>query len=369
MRLQVALQAIAAMLLLQVSAAGDGRAGAWLSVYSDDDDLRVISPQVGGDVELEDRYQFEAGYDADIISAASVDVVTAASPRGYEEVRHGLRLGVGYRPSAETNVSARYLPSWEPDYRSQGIAAAARTELWERNIDLRLDARVNFDRVGRSGEPERTFRDLTQAALGFSVGFVVDPKSTLQFAYELQHLDGFQASPYRFVTVRWNDSNAAQVQVPEASPDLRTRHAVAVGARKAVATDWYAGGSYRFYVDSWSVVSHTAEAQLEHAFLEDRVVVGGSLRGYAQGDASFFRQSYRTGFGQLPKYRVADKVLSRQWSWLGALRSEVELTRGSKLRVLRATLKVEVLDQHFLNFAPLQGRRAVITSMGLSGEM
>ncbi len=369
MRLQVGLRAAAALLLLPLSAQGDGRAGAWLSVYSDDDALTVLSPQVNGEVELEDRYQLEAGYDADIITAASVDVVSAASPRGYEEVRHGLRLGAGYRPNAETTLSARYVPSWEPDYRSQGFAAAARTELWQRNIDLRIDGRLNVDRVGRSGEPESTFRDLTQGSVGLSFGLSVDPKTTLQIAYEVQLLSGFQASPYRFVAINWTDPAQTRVQVPEQSPEERVRHALAVGTKKSIATDWFWGVSYRFYTDSWGVVSHTGETQLEHAFFNDRVVLGGSLRGYVQGDASFYRERYRTAFGRLPKYRVADKVLSRQWSWLAGLRSEAELARGSEIAVVRATMKMEILDQRFQNFAPLDGRRAVITSLGVSGEM
>ncbi len=369
MRLQVAWLSLAVVLVsAPIAGQVNGRVDGWISVYSDDDDLQVVSPQVGAQAELYDRYQVEVAYDADIISAASVDVVTAASPRGYDEVRHGVRLGIGWRPEAATTLFARYLPSWEPDYRSHGVAAGASTEFWERNIDARLDVRANFDRVGRAGEPKQRWRDLTQLVVAPSIGWTVDPETTLQLAYELQLMNGFQASPYRFVTIQWTDAARSRIRIPETTPDQRTRHAIAVSTRRAVSKRWFVGLAYRFYVDSWAVVSHTAEAELQHAFLSDRVILGASVRGYWQGDADFYRERYVTPFGLLPKHRVADKMLSRQWSWLPGLRAELELGAPLGMAALRATTKLEVYDQHFLNFAPLEERRAVITSLGATGE-
>jgi len=349
------------------TAYADGRAATWVSVYSDDDDLTVVSPQLSVRSDVGQEVEVEAGYDVDIISAASIDVVTAASPRGYEERRHGLTLGATWRPALATTLSLSYFPSWEADYRSHGVLALASREWIDRRLTTAVDLRVTLDRVGRAGEPSQSWRDLQQLAVGSTAAWVFDRWTIGRVIYQLTRNDGFMASPYRFVDVTWTDTGM-EVSVPEAVPDGRTRHAVSANLRRALGKRLFASGSYRLYADSWGVVSHTGEVEVQRTFDWDRLIVGIGARGYRQAAADFYERSYQAATGQFPELRAADKMLAESWSVLGSARGEVNLGAVLGFRALRLTLKLEYLDQHFIDFELLDGRRGLIGAMGATAE-
>lgn len=362
MRLQVSL----ALVLWAATAHADSRATAFVSAYADDDDLTVISPELSLRQEVSDWLDVEGSYEADIISAASVDVMTAASPHGYEEMRHGLSAGVVYKPEREIRFGLKYLPSWETDYDSHALALSTAYEWLERRLEERLDLRVSFDRVGRAGEPESEWRDLRIVALSPSLSYVLDRWTVASLAYEIQAQDGFQSSSYRFVPVRW--SGTTTVSVPERHPEWRVRHALALGVRHALSRSWFVSGGYRFYRDSWGLGSHTANAGLEHAAKRERVIVGVDARGYYQGEASFYQERYAAPPGTFPVYRSRDKMLSESWSVLAGLRGEVGLGPVGFADDLRVATRADVYDQHFLTFEPLDRRRAFIFQLGASAE-
>jgi hypothetical protein len=362
MRLQVTL----AFVLFATAANADSRATAFVSAYSDDDGLTVISPELSLRQEVSGWVDVEASYEADIISAASVDIVTAASPRGYEEVRHGFAAGVLWKPEREITFGLKYLPSFEPDYASHGLVLRTGYEWLNRRLEQRLDLRAAVDQVGRAGEPRDTWRDLHIVALSPAVSYVLDRHTVGNLTYELQAQDGFQASPYRFVPIDW--TGAATVAVPEQHPEWRVRHALAVGVRHALALRWYASLGYRFYRDSWEVQSHTGELGLQHATAQEKVIVGLDLRGYTQGAASFYEERYAAPAGTFPVYRSRDKLLSRSWSVLAALRGEVGLGATGFAEDIRVAARAGVYQQHFLEFEPLDRRRAFTFQLGATAE-
>lgn len=373
MRMQLTLAratcAIAIACGLPATAAADERAAAWVSVYDDDDGLTVISPQVSARGDVSDEVEVGATYDVDIISAASIDVTTAASPRGYDEVRHGLRLAATWAPDADRSIGASYLPSWEPDYRSHAFAANARREWLDRRLETSLDARIIIDRVGRSGDDMSLWRDLTTVAGAASAALVVDRYTVAQLAYELQTSSGFMSSPYRFVTVSWTGDAPMDVSIPEAVPDDRLRHAVAAGVRRGFDDKWFAIASYRLYTDDWGIVSHTADAEVQRAFGWDKALVGFGARAYRQGAADFYARRYDAAPGDLPGYRTADKMLAESWSVLGSVRAEMSFEPSTVVGAVRGVLKIEAYHQRFVDFEPLQTRRAVVVSVGASVDL
>lgn len=348
------------------NANADGRVGTWLSVYSDDDRLTVVSPQLSVRADARDDVEVSAGYDVDVISSATVDVTTAASPRGYTEQRHGLRASLSWRRDAATQLALAYVPSWEPDYRSHALSAQLVREWRDRRLATKLDLRWVDDQVGRSGDEMFRWRDKTVLAAAGSVSWIFDPRTIGELTYELQLARGFLASAYRYVGVGWEDGSG--IAVPEAVPDRRIRHAVAGHVRRALADSWYGRAGYRFYGDSWGVTSHTGDVELQRAFAADRIIAGASLRGYRQSGASFHREHYQTTTGMLPVYRSADKLLAPSWSVLGGLRVEVAHAPRSVVDMFRGVIKLELYDQHFSRFAFLRRRRALIVSCGASVE-
>ncbi|MFO0568517.1 MAG: DUF3570 domain-containing protein [Polyangiaceae bacterium] len=308
----------------------------------------------------------DAAYEADIISAASVDVMTAASPHGYSEVRHGLSAGATWKPEREITFALRYMPSWETDYSSHALSLRTAYEWLERRLEERLDARVSFDRVGRAGEPESQWHDLHLVSLGPSLSYVLDRWTVANLSYEVQAQSGFQQSAYRFVPIRW--SGTTTVSVPEEHPRWRVRHAFALGVRRALSRHWFLSGGYRLYRDSWGVTSHTADAGIQHATERERVIVGFDARGYYQGEADFYEERYARAPGTFPTFRSRDKMLSESWSVLAGLRGEIGLGPLGFAEDVRVAVRSDVYDQHFLTFEPLEGRRAFIFQLGASAE-
>jgi hypothetical protein len=340
---------------------GSDRAASWLSIHTSTDGLTVISPQVAARGSVR-TVELQAGWDADVITGASVDVRTSASPRGYTEVRQGLALGTTWRPQAGTALAFRYTPSWEPDYESETFSASATDEWMGHRLTTIIGVRGSFDRIGRVGSSRDTWRSLDTGGLELGLGWVFSPRTVGHVTVETQLARGFQASPYRFVRV-------GGFGVPEQAPDARERFALAAGLRHALGRRWFAAASVRFYDDSWSVASHAEELDFSWAAVRDRVVVGASARFYGQSAASFYRSEYAFAPGGIPSLRTADKLLAPSMSVLGAMRASIAWRNLGLLDELRATAKLEIYEQRLFDFQALSSRAAVILSFGIAGEL
>lgn len=366
MRLQV-IGAIAAVLFWSEPAAPEGRAASWVSIYSSNDGLTVVSPQLSTSIPIRDVLNVDVEFDADVITAASVDLMTAASPRGYQETRHGYTLGATYHPDAETDIGAHYIPSFEPDYESHGLTISASREWIDRRLTTEIGYRLTFDAVGRSGTDSATWRSLTTNGVSLGLAWVFNPKTVGQLVYELQVHAGYQSSPYRWVPIHYFNI-AGPVGAPERVPEDRTRHALSGAVRRALGGGWFGAASLRFYVDTWGIVSHTEELDVQLSLFRSRLIFGFAARTYGQSSASFHEYRYSASNGAIPVYRSADKILSSSWSLLAGPRVDVGTGRVGPLDDIRGTFKVEIYDQHFFAFAPLEERRAVILSFGAAGE-
>lgn len=366
MRLQV-IAVAAAVFLWSAPAATEGRAAGWVSIYSSDDGLTVVSPQISTSVPIRDVVNIDAEFDADIITAASVDVMTAASPRGFEETRHGYTVGATYHPEAETDIGVHYIPSFESDYESHGLTVSASREWFDRRLTTEIGYRLTFDAVGRSGTDPATWRSLTTNGVVLGVGWVFDPKMVGQLAYEWQIHTGYQSSPYRSVPIYYSEIEGP-AGAPERVPEDRTRHALAGAIRRALGGGWFGAASLRLYMDTWGIFSHTEELDVQLSLFRARLILGFAARTYGQSSASFHEYRYSASNGAIPVYRSADKMLSSSWSLLAGPRVDVGAGRIGPLEDLRATFKAELYDQHFFEFAPLEERRAVIISFGTAAE-
>ncbi|MBK9265254.1 MAG: DUF3570 domain-containing protein [Polyangiaceae bacterium] len=367
MRLQV-IGAFAAMMLWTAPAVAEGRGATWVSFFSSSDHLTVISPQASARVPLRDWLTMDASYEADVITAASVDLVTAASPRGYQEERHGFSAGATFRPAAATVVAAQYTPSFEPDYVSHGVALSAEREWWDRRLTTQVGYRFSADRIGRRGDAQDTWQKLNSHSLTVGLGWVFSRRMVGDVVYELQFHDGFQSSPYRYVPIYHPGSNYAIGGVPESVPTERTRHAIAAGLRRAFGSHWFGSARLRLYADTWGIASFTNEFEVQRSLFGSRILLGLRGRIYGQSSATFHAYRYELRDDALPKFRDADKMLSSGFSFLGGPRIDASFGRIGPISDLRATCMFEFYAQRFFNFAPLSERYATIVSFGVAAE-
>jgi hypothetical protein len=283
---------VSAALVAPSLARADALASA-VFVRTDSDHTLVVSPRARASKRLDDdRTDVDVTYAADIWTSASIDIRASAS-KAVTEQRNELDFAVSHELEDVTlNGSYRY--SVENDYVSNGFSGGGSFSFADKSSTIALNAYLFQDAVGRSGDP--TFsRGLSTIGGRLAFTQVLDPNTLGQVTYELVHLDGYQASPYRFVGVGGTGFGCVQAMLclPEHEPGLRTRHALALLLRRALGDKVSLGGNYRFFIDDWGLQSHTAAAQLGF-ILGSNTSLTLRYRFYLQSGVSFYAPVYQT---------------------------------------------------------------------------
>ena len=284
------------------------QAAAALYVRTDSDQTTVISPRARTQKRLGESTQVDVTYAADIWTSASIDIRTSASVRPVTEQRDEIDLALSHEWE-DLHLRSGYRFSTEHDYTSHGVTLGAGVDLAQNAATLDLTLHAIGDTVGQSGNPSFA-RALTTLDAALTFTQVLDPSMFVQLTYEVAHNRGYQASPYRYVGAGGTGAGClgASLCLPERVPAERTRHAFALLARRAFSDALSLGVNYRFYIDGWSLSSHTALVDLGWNVAE-RTLLSARYRFYMQGAASFYQQQYATLVPD--QYRTRDRELSQ----------------------------------------------------------
>jgi hypothetical protein len=359
-------------------------------------DMTVLNPAVKANAQIVEAFSLRAGWEADVVSGASVAIVDApggssvdavTSATTLEDFRQVARGGATLR-SDVARLDIGYGYGFEKDYKSQSLALNAATDLFDRNTTLELGYSRGWDSVCDLSQPqaekavERQRMPSSAGCFKSGQGRIEQPLDlhmvqsawtqawtpvfNTQLVLSSQLLHGFQANPYRAI---WLGRAAVQ----EHHPRDRARYAVGLGARIWLKP---IGGalqlSARGYRDTWAVLAGSAELAYERGLGQLlRVRVRG--RYYQQSAAAFFSDDY--ALDPQGQYFTGDRELSAMRSWLGGL--QIALTpapneKGKVLRVLdsfRFLLKADYLTYNFMDFhygaAAVPNRRAVFGTLGI----
>lgn len=325
---------------------GQGAVNAKGSLYADDDDTTVWTALVDAEVSLPADSRVGAHALIDVISAASVDVVSAATER-FDETRIELGGRAGMRVTDDVDLGVGFVHSQENDWESFAPSANLTAELFKRNTTLNAGYGFTHNRVGRAEDPSFQ-QQLDNHTAQASVTQVIDEMSLLSLSYTFQASLGFQSSPYRFVT-----AFGGVFSTPERHPDERYRHALTVSGLRYLAKDVGLEASYRFYGDDWGVLSHTTHAGLRFLFA-DFVDLRVRGRFYYQVAADFWREQY----DEQLTFMSLDRELSTFWDAGGGIKL------GFRGDVWHASAKVDGIYYRFVDFSRLDGRVAVVADLG-----
>lgn len=370
--------------------------------------MTVYTPGVDASVTPADWITVRGGYEADIVSGASVsvkagrayaavnpgaDVITTASVNDF---RHAPRGAVTLR-KGDVAYTAQYTYGTENDYKSHSIFVSAKTEAYEHNTQFELSYARNFDLVcdRTQGVNERTarFRALessngcfgttdplrtrhTLSIDGLQAGWTQawTPTFATQLAYTAQIIDGFQSSPYRSVIL------AQGLKAQEHHPQNRARQSVAVRANIYVRPIKIAIRiGARVYRDTWDITSGTGDVEVERYLFEGfRVAARG--RYYKQTGASFWSDDYTGGdppLGPKGQYWTGDRELSPFSSIALGLRLTygiqpakgrlLGLMTGLKLGASADAIQFSY-DEYTLGGVPITNARAYILGANLSAQ-
>jgi len=280
------------LVALAISCGGHGPrvtdASSTVYVRSDTDHTTIVSPtvKITGAV---DRATLTGTYSVDAWTGASVDVVTAAT-KAIHERRNEVDATLAYA-GREVTVTANYRLSVEPDYLSNGVTLGVRAELANRNTIVSVDALGTDDRVGRSGDPgfSQPVRTIGGRA---TLAQVLGPKTLGELGVQTTLVEGYQASPYRFVAIGdvGTCTSFAPLCIPEHVPDQRLRTAFTARGRHALG-DFSGGLAYRFYFDDWGVMSHAVEPDLAWQLTKVQTL-SLHYRYQTQSEARFYQPRY-----------------------------------------------------------------------------
>ena len=361
------------------------RIGVEASGYSDSTAVHVFSPAINASVvSPTGGWNIGGSYLIDVLSAASPDIVSMASP-AYKETRHAVGLNGGYKVGlVQLNANANL--SSEPDYLSQTNGGAVSTELNEKLITPRLGYNYSKDRIGIRNTPFSQFeRNLATHAIDAGITFVLSPTTLLVTGLSLNIERGEQSKLYRYVPV-FTPEDAALVQRGESIENVnnfrlpvrprevvpRERDRIAVGAR---VNHRFNSGTLRLeervYVDTWGIKASTTDARYLHD-LGEYLRVWPHLRYHLQSGASFYQLAYAAiaaaGDLQIPMYRTTD----REWSPMmtisvgGGARIALTSERASTRYAL--LLGGEVMYSHYFKSLFIKSRTAVYGTLGFEVE-
>jgi hypothetical protein len=310
--------------------------------------MTVYTPGVDLEAVPWDWLQVRGGWEADVVSGASVgvkagaayqanhpnaDVISAASVNDLRNQAHG-----GFTLKGDTvALTAGYVYSTENDYVSNAFNVAARTDLFQHDTQLEIAYARNFDQVCDkaqvataaptqlsalethdgcfSSSPSRVTLPIAIDGFQGSWTQAITPVFTTQLVYTGQILNGFQSNPYRSVIL------ADGVKAQEHIPENRARQSMALRGNlflKPLKAALRLG--VRGYWDTWNVSAGDVEAEFEKYLGESfRVTLRGRL--YAQSGAIFWSDDYTGGEGPKGQYWTGDRELSPFVSVMGGLRA------------------------------------------------
>jgi hypothetical protein len=233
---------------------------------------------------IADTVSLSATYFADIVSNASIDVVTQASK--FKETRNEGGVGAQY-VYRDSLLSISTTRSKEPDYTATGLNLDASQDVFGGLTTVSIGFSRGWDTVLKHNDS-----GFSQAAnhwqyrLGLTQ--ILTPRWIASANLEAISDQGYLQSPYRAARV-------FGALVPENDPNTRTSRALTLravgdvgsGSRSAVRAE------YRYFWDTWDIKASTLELGYSR-YISDRWLVDGYGRYYTQTRALFYSDNATT---------------------------------------------------------------------------
>lgn len=251
--------------------------------YYDGGGITIDGPSVLVRKKFAEKYAVNASYYVDMVSSASIDVITTASKYSEERTQYG--VGFEYLRGKVT-YAASFSNSKENDYNADTASVSVSQDMFGDLTTVALSFTRGWDDVTRRGDP--VFADqIDRRIYGVNISQIATKRLILGFSYETITEEGFLNNPYR--QVRYVDPEEALGYAYEAEryPRTRTGNAFALRARWFLPYRAALQADYRYYNDTWEISSSTAELAYTHP-LDDNWIFDVHYRFYDQDAAEFY---------------------------------------------------------------------------------
>jgi hypothetical protein len=355
------------------------------AVYTDSNAVTVITPSSqfsvgsrGGDWSARGQYL------VDIVTAASVDIVSTAS-EPWTEVRHAGGLSGTYKPK-DVGGTLSISASREPDYVSLNAGALVTFELLQKSLNPFLGYSFTHDTAGRTGTPYSVFSQQL-VRHDFTVGseFVVGRSTTLSLEIAAVLERGDPSKPYRYLPV-FSPAVAGQIErgasiaevnqarlparISERVPHARNRFA-ASGRLLHRFDDFTVMLFERVYRDDWGLWASTTDARSIHD-LTSRLMLWFGGRFHVQDSVFFWERAYTAELSgnaiHVPTYRTGDRELSALFAATANVGLRLGVGPGTQPNSSSITLQLDETATEFRDALYLDSRWAHLVMLGAEAE-
>jgi len=270
--------------------------------------MMVDGPSVLVRKQVKDTFSFWGNYYVDMISSASIDVMTQGSP--YTEQRVETSVGVDYLHD-RTTYSLSHTNSNEEDYSADTTSFSLAQEFFGDMTTLSANYSKGEDEVRKNLRKDGAIVDTFHVGYAshqrFGVGLtqVLTRKWLVSLGVESVIDEGFLNNPYR--SVRFLQPNGDVGTQSEIYPTTRNSDAVAL--RTMYYLPWHASTrlEYRYFTDSWGIRSTNYEIRYIHP-IGNQWRVQAKYRAYSQNAATFYSDLYP--YENAQNFLARDKELS-----------------------------------------------------------
>ena len=249
------------------------------------------------------KFSFYGNYYVDMVSSASIDVITTASP--YEEERTETSLGFDFLHGSYV-MSVGATNSDENDYSARSYHFGISQTMFGDLTTISLGYSLGDDEVGRNGDP--TFmEEVRRQNYRLGISQIVTKSLLMGLSWETITDEGFLNNPYRSVRFLDAGSPVGFSFEPEVYPRTRTSDAISLRGRYYLPYRAAINGGYRYFTDTWEIAAHTAEIGYTHP-LDSGLILEGKFRYYSQDKAEFYSDLFPSSMSQ--NFQGRDKELS-----------------------------------------------------------
>ena len=334
----------------------DDRADVLYHLY-DGGGVQIDGPSVLVRKKAGKSLSFVGNYYVDMISSASIDVITTASP--YTEERKQWSLGMDYL-RGNTTMRVNYTTSEESDFDAETVSFSVSQDMFGDLTTVTLSYALGDDLVRRSDDP--TFeRPLDRQIYGVGFTQILTKKLISSLNIETITEEGYLNNPYR--SVRYFDAGSASGYSfePELYPNTRTSNAVGLRLRYFLPYRAALEGEYRFFTDTWDIEGHTGSLSYIHPWKD--FTFTGKFRYHDQTGAHFYRDLFPGP--QATNFRGRDKELSALTSYTFKLQAAYEFLNDDGndtwgfIKRAKVTASLNILSVDYHEFSDLTAQEVI----------
>jgi hypothetical protein len=354
------------------------------SLYGDTDNVRVASPSIGATFTDEVAgWSIGGHYLVDVVTAASVDIVSTASSK-WTEIRHAGSANASVKYD-DVSLEASGSISREPDYLSLTGGGTLTVELFDKNVTPFLGFSYGQDDVGRTGLPRELWRNKQTLSGRLGVTFVVDRATIASVQVDGVEESGYLAKPYRYIplfapgvgasvpagaSVAEVNAVRADPRVNEQVPNRRRRFALS-GRLAHRYTSSTIRLDERLYADSWGLLGSTSDFRLPFD-AGRRLTLWPHLRFHIQNQVAFWERAYELIPGPggelgIPVLRAGDRELSPMYMATGGAGMKLNLTDDLR-KSWSIIFEVDASYTRYLDALYITERKAIFGTLALEAE-